>query len=119
MPCLLGCFALSAPRLVLLVLWLFSDYINRAYDKNVWPLLGFFFLPATTLAVAAARNEHGSVEGWWIAIVVLAVLFDLGAFRSRPWKRRPRDGGDDRGDGGATAPSGRPREITVRGERVG
>ena len=44
MPCLIGCLALLAPRLVIVLLVLFSDFIGRAYQGIVWPLLGFFFI---------------------------------------------------------------------------
>jgi lipopolysaccharide/colanic/teichoic acid biosynthesis glycosyltransferase len=43
----------------MVVLWLFTDYLARAYDEFVVPLLGFFLLPTTTLAYAVAHNEVG------------------------------------------------------------
>ena len=39
MPCLVGCLALSAPRFAIVLVVLFSDYIGRAFDSNLWPLL--------------------------------------------------------------------------------
>jgi hypothetical protein len=78
MPCFLGCAALFVPRLVLVLVWLFSGYLGRAYDSVLWPLLGFFFMPLTTLAYAFAMNAAGSVSGLYLVIVVLAVLVDLG-----------------------------------------
>jgi hypothetical protein len=78
MQCLLGCAALFAPRLVLVVVWLFSDFLGRAYQGWVWPLLGFLFLPLTTLTYAWAMNAQGSVSGVYLVAVVVAVLVDLG-----------------------------------------
>jgi hypothetical protein len=78
MPCLLGCSALFLPRLVLVLVWLFSNYLGQAYDSVIWPLLGFIFMPLTTLAYAWAVNTADSVTGIYLAIVVVAVLFDLG-----------------------------------------
>jgi hypothetical protein len=79
MPCLLGCLALLTPRLVLVLVWLFSNYLGRAYHTAIWPVLGFFFLPLTTLAYAFAMNSnYGSVSGIYLVIVVIAVLVDLG-----------------------------------------
>lgn len=40
MPCLIGCLWLSIPRLVLLVLWLFTKTIDVAFEHNIWFLLG-------------------------------------------------------------------------------
>lgn len=110
MPCLLGCLALSAPRLVLLLLWLFTDYVTWAYDTKIWPFLGWIFLPMTTLAYAFAMH-YGDRE-WTpigIAAVVTALLVDLGLIGT---SSRSRRGGGGRG-GGA------PREIVVEGRRVG
>lgn len=78
MPCLLALLAFFAPRLVIVLLVIFSDYIGDAYRTVVWPLLGFFFMPYTTLAYAWAINSHGSVSGGYLLVVVLAVLVDLG-----------------------------------------
>lgn len=78
MPCLLGAFGLIAPRIVIVVLWLFTSYLERAFDSFLWPLLGFFFLPTTTLAWAWATNTRGEVAGVHLVVVVFAVLLDLG-----------------------------------------
>lgn len=113
MPCLLGCLALSIPRIVLLILWLFTGYLNRAFESNFWLLLGFLFLPLTTLAYAWAKNTNGSVEGLYLVLVIVALLVDLGIVN---FGRRRGGGGGRRG--GHPPPSG-PREITVTGQRVG
>jgi hypothetical protein len=78
MPFLVGCLAISAPRLVFVLVVVFSDYIGRAYHTALWPLLGFLFMPLTTLAYAWAINSGGSVEGIRLVVVVIAVLMDLG-----------------------------------------
>ena len=78
MQCLIGCLALGAPRVAIVLVVLFSDYIGRAYETTLWPLSGFFFMPLTTLAYAWAVNTHGSVSGLYLAVVVIAVLLDLG-----------------------------------------
>lgn len=78
MPCLLALLALLTPRVVLVLVWLFSDYLSRAYDGVLWPLLGFFFMPLTTLAYAWAVNSNGSVTGMYFVAVLVAALIDLG-----------------------------------------
>ena len=70
--------ALSAPRIAIFLVVFFSDYIGTAYETNLVPFLGFFFMPTTTLAYAWAIHSRGSVEGFQLVIVVLAVLIDLG-----------------------------------------
>jgi hypothetical protein len=81
-PCLLGVFGLITPRVVIVLLVIFTDYIGRAYDSFLWPLLGFFFLPTTTLAWAWAQNTRGEVAGVHLIIVVVALLLDLGIIGS-------------------------------------
>ena len=78
MPILVGCLALGTPRFAILLVLLFSDYIGGAYETSIWPLLGFFFMPLTTLSYAFAINQNGSVEGMHLVLVVVTVLLDLG-----------------------------------------
>ncbi|MHC5023311.1 MAG: hypothetical protein ACYTGG_05295 [Planctomycetota bacterium] len=79
MPCFIGCLALFAPRLAIVLVVLFSDYIGEACQTLLWPLLGFFFMPLTVLAYAWAWHfGGGSVSGLGLVIIVLAVLIDLG-----------------------------------------
>jgi len=77
-PFVVGCLALSAPRFAIVLVVLFSNYIGRAYQTVLWPFLGFLLMPLTTLAYAFAINSHGSVEGMYLVVVVVAVLIDLG-----------------------------------------
>jgi hypothetical protein len=78
MHCLAVVFVLAMPRFVMVLLWIFSDYLSRAYDGFVLPLLGFFFLPTTTLTHAVAENEVGGLRGWGLALVIFGALLDLG-----------------------------------------
>jgi hypothetical protein len=78
MPCVVALLALIAPRLAIILVVIFSDYIGRAYDTVIWPLLGFFFMPLTMLAYAWAINTNGSVSGGYVVAMILAVLIDLG-----------------------------------------
>jgi hypothetical protein len=78
MGCLVGCIALAFPRLVLFAIFLFSNYLGRAYETNFWPFLGFLFMPLTTLAYAWAMNSNGTVSGIYLVAVVIAVIIDLG-----------------------------------------
>jgi len=90
MPCFLTILALAFPRFVLLLVLVFSGYLESAYETLLWPLLGFLFMPLTTLAYAWAINSNGSVEGLYLVGVVLAVLMDLGLLGSGEAGRRRR-----------------------------
>jgi len=56
MPCLLLILLLAFPRVVLLLLFIFSNYLERAYHGLILPLIGFLFLPLTTLVYAWMAN---------------------------------------------------------------
>jgi hypothetical protein len=77
--CLVAVLALLMPRLVMILLWLLpTHYLSDAYGTWVWPLLGFFLLPTTTIAYAVAENEFRGASGWGLVIVILGVALDLG-----------------------------------------
>lgn len=78
MPCFIGCLALATPRFAIVLVVIFSNYIGRAYETFIWPFLGFLFMPLTTLAYAWAMNSRGTVSGYHLAFVIVAVLLDLG-----------------------------------------
>ncbi len=79
MPCLLLLGVLAIPRTIIVLLVIFTDYIGKAFDSFLWPLLGFFFMPTTTLAWAWMVNTRdGKAGGVHLIIVVIAVLLDLG-----------------------------------------
>ncbi len=88
MPCLIGLIALAMPRLALVPVFLFSDFLGRAYHTALWPIVGFLFLPLTTLAYAAAINWKGSVSGGYFFMVLVAALIDLGIVGGGGWHRR-------------------------------
>jgi hypothetical protein len=78
MCCVLALLAFLGPRLVIFLLWLFTNYLTRAFDAVLLPLLGFLFLPWTTIAWAIAQNEFGGVSGVGLLIVALGFLADVG-----------------------------------------
>ena len=79
MGCLLIIFSIFTPRIVLVLLYFFTNFFSQAYQTVIWPLLGFIFMPYTTLAYMAAMiyNYH-NVNGLWLLLVIIAVLVDLG-----------------------------------------
>ncbi len=80
MGCLIGLGGLIAPRVIMVLLWLFGDYLSRAYDSWIWPLIGFFLLPTTTLAYAYAENRtpRGPIGAVGVVIIVLGFCLDAG-----------------------------------------
>ena len=81
MPCLLVLIALFSPRLAIILLAIFSDWLSRSFDSWFIPFLGFFLLPWTTLAYTIMWDlGTNTVTGFEWFIVILAFLGDLGAY---------------------------------------
>ena len=77
------------PRVAMVAMALFSNYLGRAFGGDVlMPLVGWLFLPWTTLAYAWAINSRGEVTGFQAIVVVVAVLVDLGVVGGGAAKNR-------------------------------
>ncbi|MBZ5575497.1 MAG: hypothetical protein LAP40_02925 [Acidobacteriia bacterium] len=85
--CLLVLF-LAFPRVVLAVLFFFSTYLERAYHGLLIPLLGFLFLPLTTLTYAWMTNAHMRIEGVNLLILVAAAVIDAGGLGGGAYQKR-------------------------------
>ena len=88
MCCVLILLAFFTPRIVLFILWLFTDYLIRAFDGFLLPFLGFLFLPATTLAYAIAQNELGGLNGLGLVVVLVGLAVDVGLLGGGARQRR-------------------------------
>jgi hypothetical protein len=92
MRCLTVIFSLFFPRLAMVAIWLCTSWFSIAFNGILWPILGFIFMPYTTLAYMAAMiNNHHSASGLWLVLVVFAALVDIGGHghftRRRAWKQ--------------------------------
>ena len=90
MGCLLVLLALITPRFVLVLLWIFTNYLSRAFDTWLWPTLGFFFLPTTTFAYAVAQNEFDGFHGIGLVILLVGFAIDVGLLGGGERGRRRR-----------------------------
>jgi len=79
LPCLLLVVILLFPRIILACMWLFSNYLQRAFHGGLLlPLLGFFFLPLTTIVYAWEINHDMPTAGINLLYLLVAVIIDLG-----------------------------------------
>ena len=79
----MGCVVLLVifffPRVTLLLMWLFSNYLERAFHGGLLvPLVGFLFLPLTTIVYAWEINNGMPTAGINLLWLLLAVIIDLG-----------------------------------------
>jgi len=78
MPAFILLVALFIPRVILFLLWLMTTWFVGVFNSALWPLVGFFFLPLTTLWYSVVVKFFGGE--WGIVPIiggVIAVLIDL------------------------------------------
>ena len=87
-PCLVALVAVLSPRLAILLLWLFTNYVDRAFAGFILPLLGLLFLPWTTLLYVLVDIAPGPIHvaGW--LVIGLGVLLDLNSLAHAASSRR-------------------------------
>ena len=91
MPCILVLLVLAFPRVILVLMAIFDPvYLDRVYHGFLVPLLGFFFLPLTTIVYAWLVNSHRTLDGANLLILIVAVLIDAGGIGGGEWHRRRR-----------------------------
>jgi len=89
MCCLFTALAFLGPRAGILVWWLLQPVRWQAtFTSFIWPLLGFLFLPWTTLMyVIVAPGGVMSFDWVWL---VLAVVLDVGMYAGGGYGNRNR-----------------------------
>jgi hypothetical protein len=80
MGCLFVLISLISPRLGIIILWAFTNYISRSFDGFLLPLLGLLFLPWTTLMYVLVQAPAGDVSFFGWVFVGIGILFDLGSY---------------------------------------
>jgi hypothetical protein len=78
------------PRLALVLVWLFTNDVDRAFDSLIVPLLGLFLLPLTTLMYAITWAPRVGPEGFDWFLIVLAFLIDLSSYGGGARAQRTR-----------------------------
>jgi hypothetical protein len=78
MPCLLVVLALAFPRLVIVLLWLFSTFFNGVYHDLIIPALGFIFLPLTLIVYTYVQKTYPHIGPPQLIALAIAVIIDLG-----------------------------------------
>lgn len=90
MPCLFVILLAAFPRVALVLIFLLSNYLQRAYHGLLIPVLGFIFLPLTTLIYAWMVNTNQTIAGINLILLIIAVVADLGGIGGGEYHRRSR-----------------------------
>ncbi len=86
--CLFALLAAGAPRLAFILMWLFTNWVGRAFDGILIPLLGLIFLPLT--AVIYVLVHPGGLNGFEWLLLIVGFLIDLGSYGSGAYGRHER-----------------------------
>jgi hypothetical protein len=86
--CLFALIAALSPRLGLFLLWLFTNYVDRAFDTFIVPLLGLILLPWTTLMYVLVDAPPGGIHvaGWFL--VAIGAVLDISAYSQAAARRQ-------------------------------
>jgi hypothetical protein len=88
MPCLFALLALLTPRLVIILLWLFTNWFRGVFDTAIWPVLGFFLAPTTLLWYSAVQHWFGGQWGFWAVVgLIIALAIDISPAKGRRRER--------------------------------
>ena len=82
MPLLLAILALLAPRVGIVLLWLFTTWFDGLFSALLWPILGFIFLPTTLLWYTVVLHWFGGVWSPWAVVgLIIALIIDVSPAR--------------------------------------
>ncbi|MFA6492759.1 MAG: hypothetical protein WCV58_01310 [Patescibacteria group bacterium] len=81
MPCLFAIIGAFAPRLALVLLWIFTPLVNKVFNSSVvLPILGLIFLPFTTLFYVLVVYSLGQYNVWGWLLILVGFLLDLRSY---------------------------------------
>ncbi len=86
MPCFFLAIGLFFPRLIIAVLYFFTSWFGGAFNSLLYVILGFLFLPLTTLWYGI--SEFYFSDSVQTIGLVIAVLADLGIIGGGARSRR-------------------------------
>jgi uncharacterized oligopeptide transporter (OPT) family protein len=88
MPCLLALLMVAFPRVAIVLLFFFTNYFVRPFHSLLVLILGFIFLPLTTIVYAWIVNAGDPVSGIYLVAIIVAVLADIGLLSRGEYHRR-------------------------------
>jgi hypothetical protein len=74
MPCLFLLIALITPRVLIVLLWLFTTWFRGIFSIALWPVLGFIFLPTTLVWYTAVQHWF---DGQWTLFPIVGLVIAL------------------------------------------
>lgn len=93
MCCFITTLLLLGPRAAILVWWFIQPLrFSAAFSTFIWPLLGFIFLPWTTLMYLIVWSPGAGIYGFDWVWLTFALLADIGMHGGGAYGNRQRLG---------------------------
>ncbi|MFI7385713.1 hypothetical protein [Streptomyces sp. NPDC049813] len=86
--CIVAAMAAIGPRVALVLAWLLTNVVDRAFTGRLLPFLGLLFLPWTTLAYVFAYAPVVGVQNIGWLVVLIGLLLDLSSYGGGARSRR-------------------------------
>jgi len=87
--CLLALISSFAPRIALLLVWIFTSQVTTAFHHTfIWPFLGLLFLPFTDDVLCAGVSTRPRYQRMGICFVVIGFFLDLSSYGGGGYSRR-------------------------------
>jgi len=80
MGCLIVILAALSPRLVIGLLWIFTERMTLAFNSGWVAVFGFLFMPYTTVGWAIAYAPIRGVTGLGYLVVAFGFLCDVSSY---------------------------------------
>jgi len=66
------------PRVAMVLIFLLTQWYEAVFTNGLWPVLGFVFLPYTTLAyMLVVLNTGGPITLGWLVLILVAIVADI------------------------------------------
>ena len=75
--CLLAFVIAFAPRLILILAWIFGTRWDIVFDTWIWPVLGIIFAPYTTVMYLLVWSPATGIAGFDWLWLALGVMLDV------------------------------------------
>ena len=109
--CLLAFSAAVAPRVVLVLVWIFGSRWDAVWQGDfLLPLLGIIFLPYTTIMYLLTWSFVGSISGWDWLFILMGLFLDF-----MKWSQMLANRREAQSQAQKYYPSGAPKSPTGTG----
>ena len=93
MCCLFSTLVILGPRAAIFLWWLFDPARwNLAFNNLLWPILGFIFLPWTTLMWVVVAADPGGGHGLDVVFLIIAIFIDFAAWGGGAYSNKNKIG---------------------------